>query len=482
MQIERVEIGKLTGDPANARKHGERNIDTIVQSLNRFGQQKPIVVDSSFCVRAGNGTLEAARSLGWTHLDCVVTDLKGSDAVAYAIADNRTAELAEWDDGVLAAVLEGLQVDDASLMDATGFTADELARMIEENEPDSEVIEDEVPSVPVDPISQPGDIWALGPHKLGCGSCLDQHFMDALFGDTLGDMLFTDPPYNVAYEGKTKDKLTIQNDSMGDGDFLQFLRDAFVSLAIVIKPGSAAYICHADSEGVNFRLAFAESGFEFKQCLIWVKNALVLGRQDYQWRHEPILYGWRSGEAHRFYGDRRQTTVVDDFEGVSISDSEGKQTITIAFNGRTVQIEAQCTEVVYGGDDELDTIWRLNKPSRNAEHPTMKPLSLCARAIRHGTKKGEVVVDGFLGSGSTLIAAHQLGRVCYGTELSPQYCDVIVNRWENLTGEKALLDGNAGHSNDCESTRTAVADKARVSGRDSKKASTNNRKPKQQPA
>lgn len=482
MQIEKVEVSRLTGDPANARKHGERNIQTIVESLNRFGQQKPIVIDSSYCVRAGNGTLEAARSLGWTHLDCVITDLKGSDAIAYAIADNRTAELAEWDSDVLAATLEGFQLDDEGLFSATGFNSDDLARMIEATEPDPEVSEDEPPGLPREPISKSGDIWILGDHRVGCGSCLDQHFIDAVFDGRLADMMFTDPPYNVAYTGGTKEKLKIKNDEMSDGDFLQFLRDAFVSMSTVIKPGSAAYVCHADSEGKNFRLAFAESGFELKQCLVWVKNTFVMGRQDYQWRHEPILYGWRSGEAHRFYGDRSQSTVIDDSEGLTIEDAGNTKTITISFNGRTVQIEAQSAVVVYGGDDELDSIWRLNKPARNGEHPTMKPIALCARAIRHGSKKGEVVIDGFLGSGSTLIAAHQLGRVCYGFEIDPRYVDVIVKRWENLTGEKAVLNGNTGHADGSDSTGEAMANKARVSRRNNKATSASGRKPKQQPA
>lgn len=478
MQIQRIEISKLTSDPANARKHGDRNIQTIVESLNRFGQQKPIVVDSSNCVRAGNGTLEAARSLGWTHLDCVVTDLKGSDAIAYAIADNRTAELAEWDDGVLVATLEGLQLE--GLLASAGFNGEELQSLMDSAEPEPEVFEDEAPGFQSETKSQPGDVWLLGKHRLGCGSCTSQHFVESVFDGELGDMLFTDPPYNVAYEGKTKDKLTIKNDSMSSHGFLEFLQEVFTTLATVIKPGSAAYVCHADSEGRNFRQAFAESGFELKQCLVWVKNTFVMGRQDYQWRHEPILYGWRSGEAHRFYADRKQTTVIDDFEGVTFENADGKQKITIAFNGRTVQILADAATVVYDGGDELDSIWRFNKPSRNGEHPTMKPISLCSRAIRHGSKKGDIVVDGFLGSGSTLIACEQMERRCIGFELDPKYCDVIIKRWENLTGQKAVLHDNAGHKNDGESTRATVADQAGVSRSDNSKADTGRRKPAKQ--
>jgi DNA modification methylase len=439
-QIERRSIAELSNDPANARKHNDKNIEAIIASLRRFGQQKPIVIDRNNIVRAGNGTLEAARRLGWDSIDCVKTSLEGSDAIAYAIADNRTAELAEWDDDALAAQLNGLLTESEEIALAAGFTDEELAELLAGEVDDSETIEDEAPSAPKVAVSKLGDIWLLGDHKVGCGSCTDLDFVGKVFDGEYADMMFTDPPYNVAYEGKTKDKLVIKNDSMKDGDFLQFLRDVFSSLATVVAPGGAAYVCHADVECANFCMAFADAGWDLKQYIIWVKNCLVLGRKDYQSRHEPILYGWRSGASHRFYGNRKNTTVIDDFEGVTVAESDGEQLITIAFNGRTVQIKAPTCSVIYDGSDELDTVWRFNKPSRNQEHPTMKPIALCARGIRHGSKKGDLVVDGFLGSGSTLIACEQLGRRCYGFEIDPIYCDVIVKRWETLTGNKAVLE------------------------------------------
>lgn len=322
-------------------------------------------------------------------------------------------------------------------MRLAGFTDEELAELLAGEVDNSETIEDEAPSAPKVAISKPGGIWILGSHRVGCGSCTDLDFVHQVFDGEFADMMFTDPPYNVAYQGRTKEKLTIKNDNMKDVDFLQFLRDVFSSLATVVAPGGAAYVCHADSEGMKFRQAFSEAGWELKQCLVWVKNTLVIGRQDYQWRHEPILYGWRSGASHRFYGNRKNTTVIDDFEGVTVAESDGEHLITIAFNGRTVQIKASACSVVYDGSDEMDTVWRFNKPAKNQEHPTMKPIALCARGIRHGSEKGDLVVDGFLGSGSTLIACEQLGRRCYGFEIDPIYCDVIVKRWENLTGKKA---------------------------------------------
>ena len=222
-----------------------------------------------------------------------------------------------------------------------------------------------------------------------CGDSTDFGAVTDLMDGKLADMIFTDPPYNVAYEGKTKEALTIQNDEMGDKQFYEFLLAAHNNMAMVTKDGGAIYVCHADSEGLNFRNALVEAGFLLKQCLIWVKQSMVMGRQDYQWRHEPILYGWKDGGSHYFTDDRTQTTV-----------------------------------------------WEIDRPSRNEEHPTMKPIELCARAIKNSSKKDDIVLDLFGGSGSTLIAAEQTGRTCYTMELGPNYADVIRKRYHKLvTGE-----------------------------------------------
>lgn len=478
-QIERIEIALLANDPANARKHSDRNIESIVASLTRFGQQKPIVIDKSGVVRAGNGTLAAARKLGWTHINCVRTDLVGADAMAYAIADNRTAELAEWDSDVLNVTLSHLSIE--GLLDSTGFTQEELDGMINASVDPSDIEEDDPPPIPIEPTTKPGDMWILGEHRLVCGSCLDMHVMEKLFNGELARMVFTDPPYNVAYVGKTKDAMTIKNDKMDDESFRQFLLDAFISIAAFTEPGSACFVCHADSEGENFRAAFNQSGFLLKQCLIWVKNTIVLGRQDYQWRHEPILYGWRSGESHRFYANRKQSTVIDEVDGVTMEKHQGGDRITIGFGGKTVVTECDDARVVYSGTDELESVWRFDKPSRNGEHPTMKPVRLAARAILHGSVKGDVVFDGFLGSGTTLIACDQTDRKCYGTEIDPKYCDVIVKRWEAMSGRKAVLD-DSGHKNDSEGIGATVANQAGVSASASGKTNKNNRGPSKQPA
>ena len=442
MQIERVEIGKLTGDPANARKHGERNIDTIVQSLNRFGQQKPIVVDSSFCVRAGNGTLEAARSLGWTHLDCVVTDLKGSDAVAYAIADNRTAELAEWDDGVLAAVLEGLQLE--GLLESVGFSDDELAELMKDIELDGdgttgEIEEDEVPEPPDDPITKPGDLWVLGRHRLLCGDSTNVESVSRLLEKAHPFLMVTDPPYGVEYDADWRNEALRSDGSPSDGRAIgKVTNDDRVDWTEAYKlfPGHVAYVWHAGRHASDVVLNLNAAEFTMRCQLIWVKSNFAIGRGHYHWGHEPCWYAVRKGGSAKWCGDRTQSTT-----------------------------------------------WNIAKPSKSETgHSTQKPIECMARPIRNHGDKNDDVYDPFLGSGTTLIASEQLGRTCYGLEISPAYCDVIIKRWENLTCKKAVLDGNTKHANDGKSTETTVTNKARVSGSDSKKASSNNRKPKQQPA
>jgi site-specific DNA-methyltransferase (adenine-specific) len=398
-ELIQVPIGELTIDPANARKHSKRNLESIAASLKRFGQQKPIVIDKAKVVRAGNGTLQAAISLGWETIGCVMTELTGPDAMAYAIADNRTAELAEWDDPVLKATLEALADEDKELLDACGYTAEELEAMVAEVEGDDasgEIVEDEVPEPPVEPTTKPGDLWILGRHRLLCGDSTKAEDVARLMGGERADLWLTDPPYNVDYTGKTKDALKVANDSMSDSNFRAFLIDCFTEAFAVIKPGASFYIWHADLEGYNFRGAVFECKQKVRQCLIWVKQTLVMGRQDYHWKHEPCLYGWREGASHGWYADRKQTTVLE-----------------------------------------------FDRPSRSEDHPTMKPVALFAYQIGNSTAPQGLVYDPFLGSGTTLIAAEQLGRKCYGMEISPQYCDVIVKRWENLTGEKAVLQGGA---------------------------------------
>lgn len=282
-------------------------------------------------------------------------------------------------------------------LELTGFSDEELDELLATPKESVDGDEDEAPEPQEDPVSKRGDVWILGAHRVMCGDSCSADDISKLFGSTGGtptvSLYLTDPPYNVAYEGGTKDALTIQNDNMEDGQFRQFLVDAFSMADTVMKPGAVFYIWHADSEGFNFRGACRDVGWPVRECLIWAKNMFVMGRQDYQWRHEPCLYGWKEGAAHKWYYDRSQSTVLE-----------------------------------------------FDKPTRNGVHPTMKPVELFRYLMENSSKKGDVVFDSFGGSGTTLIASEETGRVARLMELDPRYVDVIVKRWQEMTGKEATLE------------------------------------------
>jgi len=370
----------------NPRKN-DKAVDVVAGSIQEFGFKNPIIVDKDNVIVAGHTRLLAARKLGLEEVPVIrVEDLTEQQIKAFRIADNKTAEFAEWDMELLALELEGL--DDIF----TGFNEVEIADILgldNEAQEDDFDVDAEAKKI-IEPETKPGDVWLLGRHRLMCGDATKIKDVERLVDGRHADLVLTDPPYNVDYEGGTKDKLKIQNDKMEDSRFLQFLTDAFTRMNENSKKGAAIYVFHSESEGYNFRSAFKAAGYSLRQCLIWVKNTMVIGRQDYHWQHEPILYGWKEGAKHAWYGDRKQTTLI-----------------------------------------------RYDRPLRNAEHPTMKPVGLCGYLIGNSSKEGDIVLDLFGGSGSTLIACEQLNRICYMMELDPVYCDVIVKRWENLTGQKA---------------------------------------------
>lgn len=247
-------------------------------------------------------------------------------------------------------------------------------------------------------------------------------------------MVFTDPPYNVAYEGGTSDKLTIMNDSMSDEDFSAFLSAAFTAMEACMKPGAPIYVCHSESSGGAFKNAFLGAGLLLKQILIWVKNQFVLGRQDYQWAHEPIIYGWKPGAGHPWYGGRKQSTVIDENLPLEVEQTEDGYILHLQTEVDHVAVKVSDFEVLHNDSTAVDTVWRINRPVRNGEHPTMKPIALCARAITNSSKAGDIVLEPFGGSGSTLIACEQTGRSCRAMELDPVYCDVIVKRYMEESG------------------------------------------------
>jgi len=385
-------INNLKSDHKNARKRTDRSAALIAESLNRYGAARSIVIDEDGRILAGNGTVEGAKKAGINKVRIIETEgdeliavrrtgLSEDEKVGLALADNRSSDLSEWDNEMLRQLSEEHDL-------TPWFEDDELLAEVLEPE-QGKTDPDDVPEAPADPVTKPGDLWILGNHRLLCGDSTDTVALEQLMENKPADLWLTDPPYNVNYEGGSG--LKIQNDNMKDSEFRQFLHDVYVAANCFLRPGAAFYIWHADSEGYNFRGAAVDVGWKVRQCLIWLKSSLVMGRQDYQWKHEPCLYGWTDGSAHYWGSDRKQTTILE-----------------------------------------------FDKPRRNGEHPTMKPVELFQYQMANSTKQGDVVLDSFGGSGTTIIAAERIHRKARLMELDPAYCDVIVKRWEDFTGNTAV--------------------------------------------
>lgn len=412
------ELSKLKPYEKNARTHSQEQVEQIAASIVEFGFTNPILVDEKDGIIAGHGRLMAANHLGLAKVPVIVlSHMTEAQKRAYIIADNQLALKAGWDEGLLRKELEALEQSgfDLSLV---GFSEEELSEIMPEASRVEEAGDEEaIPEVMANPVSRLGDIWALGKHRLLCGDCTSIDNVQKLMGDLKADMVFIDPPYNVALGMETPEEAkrrnrrtdgkTVMNDKMDNEAFYQFLRDAFVSLFTAAKPGAAIYVAHADSEGLNFRKALIDAGWLLKQCLIWVKQSIVMGRQDYHWQHEPILYGWASGGSHTWYGDRKQSTV-----------------------------------------------WNFDKPSKSEDHPTMKPVALVEQAILNSSERAQIVIDTFGGSGTTLIACEKNGRKSRTMELDPKYVDVAVRRWQEYTGKKAILEETGQSFDDLEAERT----------------------------
>lgn len=391
LKVETFKISDLSTYHKNPRRG---DVDAIAESLKARGQYRPIVVNigthasHDYEILAGNHTYLAAKKLGWKTIQATTVDVDDDQAAQIVLADNRLADLGGYDDETLSALLS-----DVSSLDGLGWSqddVDELAAALEPERDDSEVEDVEVPDDAPQRVKR-GEIWVLGEHRLMCGDSTKPEDMRKLLGGGEADLWLTDPPYNVAIIGKTKKHLTIENDSWAnDDEFVEFLRKAFVTALDVLKPGCAFYVWFAQTQAENFLAAADKAGMTIRQTLIWAKSTFSLGRQDYQWKHEPCLYGWKDGASHRWFSDRKQTTVLE-----------------------------------------------FEKPARNAEHPTMKPVPLMAYEIRNSSRVGDTVLDSFGGSGSTLMACEQTGRKCVTMELDPHYCDVILKRWEDYTGQKA---------------------------------------------
>lgn len=391
MKLIELSIDEIIPYEKNPRKN-DNAVDKVAESIKEFGFKVPIIIDKDHIIIAGHTRYKAAKKLDIKKVPVIMAeDLTEEQVKAFRIMDNKSSEFATWDYEALLVEMESLKLEDYNL-ELTGFDFNEIEGIMDKYNPkdieeDSDFnIEEQLESIE-NTKSKKGDIWLLGKHRLLCGDSTVKEDVNKLMNGQKANMVFTDPPYNVAYEGSTEDKLTIQNDDMSSEEFYNFLSKVFNNYFEIMEEGAPIYVCHADSEGENFRRAYREAGLKLAECIIWVKNAFVMGRQDYHWRHEPILYGWKEGKAHYFVDDRTQ-----------------------------------------------DTVWEIPKPQRNGEHPTMKPLALCARGIKNSSKPKDLVVDLFGGSGSTLMAAAEVDRICYTMELDEKYTDVILLRYINQYG------------------------------------------------
>ena len=383
-EMQLIATEKLIPYVNNARTHSAEQINKLRSSLREFGFINPVIIDRDFNVIAGHGRIEAAKAEGISEVPCVFADyLTPAQKKAYILADNRMAMDAGWDEELLRVEIEALQAESFDV-GLTGFDESEIADLFET---DSEVKDD---GFDVDaelekpPVTKSGDLWLLGNHRLLCGDSTKEETYTLLMDGKKANLVVTDPPYNVNYEGSAG---KIKNDNMENGRFYQFLLDAFTCMEKVMENDASIYVFHADTEGLNFRKTFAEAGFYLSGTCIWQKQSLVLGRSPYQWQHEPVLFGWKKKGRHQWYTGRKESTI-----------------------------------------------WEFDKPKKNGDHPTMKPVPLVAYPIKNSSMSNCIVLDPFGGSGSTLIACEQTDRVCHTIELDEKFCDVIVKRFIEQAG------------------------------------------------
>lgn len=384
-----VSISKLVPYVNNARTHSPEQINKLRASLREFGFINPVIIDREFGIIAGHGRVMAAREEGIAEVPCVFVDhLTEAQKKAYILADNRMAMDAGWDEELLRVEIEALQGADFDV-GLTGFDDKEIADLFKT---DSGKVEDDdfdlTAALEKASFVEEGDVWVVGKHRLICGDATNPDHVAKLMDGKRANLILTDPPYGVSF--KSKSGLTIKNDSMKNEEFYEFLKSAFVNMAAHLEQGGSAYVFHADTEGLNFRQAFIDAGFHLAGCCIWVKDSLVLGRSDYQWQHEPVLYGFLKNGKHSWYSDRKQTTI-----------------------------------------------WNFKKPKRNENHPTSKPLDLLSYPLGNSSQENAIVVDTFGGSGSTLMACEAMNRICYTMELDPKYASVILRRYVEDTGDAA---------------------------------------------
>lgn len=384
-EMQLVAVSKLVPYVNNARTHSAQQITKLRSSLREFGFINPVIIDREYNVIAGHGRILAAKEEGIEEVPCVFVDyLTPAQKKAYILADNRMAMDAGWDEELLRVEIEALQAESFDV-GLTGFDEKDIAELFAGEDGDAQDDDFDVDEeLQKPPVSKSGDVWLLGNHRLICGDSTKEETYAVLMDGKKANLVVTDPPYNVNYEGSAG---KIQNDNMENDKFYQFLFDAFLNMEKAMADDASIYVFHADTEGLNFRKAFSDAGFYLSGTCIWKKQSLVLGRSPYQWQHEPCLYGWKKKGKHQWYSDRKQTTI-----------------------------------------------WEFDKPKKNGDHPTMKPIPLIAYPIKNSSMSNCIILDPFGGSGSTLIACEQLGRICHTIELDEKYCDVIVKRYIEQVG------------------------------------------------
>lgn len=388
VKLEQVPIDKLVPYARNARTHSKEQIAQLRASLREFGFVSPAVIDSKYNILVGHGRVQAAREEGYKTIPCVFAEnLTDAQKRAYILADNQLALNAGWDEEMLSVELSDLK-DESFDLSLLGFDEKDLEKLMAGPDDGGAQDDDFDLSAALEKASfvEKGDLWTVGKHRLLCGDATSPEDVERLMGGKTANLILTDPPYGVSF--KASDGLTIENDSLKGDEFYNFLLSAFTNMAAHLEKGGAAYVFHADTEGLNFRKAFIDAGFHLAGVCIWVKNSLVLGRSDYQWQHEPILYGFLQNGKHPWYSDRKQTTI-----------------------------------------------WNFNKPKRNKDHPTSKPLDLLSYPIKNSSQENAIVLDTFGGSGSTMMACEQMNRICYMSELDPKYASVILRRYVEDTGD-----------------------------------------------
>lgn len=415
MKIINKDINEIVPYENNAKLHPKEQIEQIKNSILEFGNNDPIAIDENNVIIEGHGRYEALKELGFDKVNVIVLDeLSEEQKNAYRIVHNQLTMNTDWDINKLKEELNTISLD-MSLLGFNENLLDEVEEDFSEVEEDNFDVDEAIPEIPT---TTPGQVWQLGNHKLICGDSTKKEDILKVMNGQTADMLLTDPPYNINVSNSQG--MTIENDNMDKTEFVEFLSKAFENAINVMKEGAAFYIWYADTSSLEFNQACRNANMTVRENLIWVKSQFILGRQDYHWRHEPCLYGWKDGAAHYFLNDRTQSTVIDD--------SIDLNTITHEDLLEYVKNILNYSNVLYE-----------NKPTTNDLHPTMKPLKLMGKLIKNSSKKKNIILDLFGGSGSTLIACEQLNRQCYCVEFDPKYCDVIIKRWEELTGKKAVL-------------------------------------------